>query len=51
MSVELTTAPSTFSLTAVEDYGCFISDEAVDRIIKKAKRPGDLHIVHINSTY
>ena len=43
--------PTAFKLACVEDYELLIGAEAVDRILKKAERLRDLHIVNINSTY
>lgn len=43
--------PPKLSLPKVEDFAPLIGDEAVDRILGKAKALGDLHIVNINSTY
>ncbi len=40
-----------FELTSVEDYVPLIGAEAVDRILAKAERLYDLHVVNINSTY
>jgi trehalose synthase len=39
------------ALTSVEDYEPLVGAETVDRILKKATRLQDLHIVNINSTY
>lgn len=38
-------------LTTVEDYGPLVGAEAVERILTKAARLHDLHVVHVNSTY
>ena len=38
-------------MVRIEDYEQFVGSEAVERVIAKAKRFGDRHIVHINSTY
>ncbi len=38
-------------LVSVEDYERFAGAETVDRILRKADRLRDLHVVHINSTY
>lgn len=38
-------------LISVEDYEPHIGAETVERILAKARRIGDLHIVHVNSTY
>lgn len=40
-----------FHVTAVGDYEPLIGGEAVERILKKAERLRDLHIVNVNSTY
>jgi len=42
---------SDFKLATVDDYELLIGPEAVERILKKAERLRDLHIVNINSTY
>ena len=41
----------TFKLTSVEDYEPLVGAETVERILKKAERLHDLHVVNINSTY
>ncbi len=43
--------PSEFKLASVEDYELLIGAEAVERILKKAERLHDIHVVNINSTY
>lgn len=43
--------PSKFSLTSVDDYASLIGGETVDRILEKAERLRDFHVVNINSTY
>jgi trehalose synthase len=40
-----------FRLCTVEDFEDLIGAEAVERILKKAARLRDLHVVNINSTY
>ncbi len=40
-----------FKLTSVEDYESLIGGEAVERLLAKAERLRDLHVVNINSTY
>lgn len=40
-----------FELPKVEAYGPYIGAESVDRILAKAARLQDLHIVNVNSTY
>lgn len=42
---------SNFRLTSVEDYVELIGVEAVDRILTKAQRLSDVHIVNVSSTY
>jgi trehalose synthase len=45
-------APTTpLRLNSVADYEPLIGAETVDRVLKKAERLSDFHIVHINSTY
>lgn len=39
------------SLTGVEDYEALIGTPAVERILRKAERLRDLHVVNVNSTY
>ncbi len=43
--------PSEFRLVSVEDYEALIGAEAVERILKKAERLHDMHVININSTY
>jgi trehalose synthase len=43
--------PRSFSLTSVADYEHLVGAETVDRILAKAHKLRDLHVVHINSTY
>ena len=43
--------PQAFELTSVEDYERLVGAETVERILKKAERLRDLHVVNINSTY
>lgn len=43
--------PTEFKLVSVEDYELLIGAEAVERILKKAERLHDMHVVNINSTY
>lgn len=40
-----------FSLTSAENYEPFIGAEALERILTKAERLKDLHVVNVNSTY
>ncbi len=42
---------SAFRLTAVEEYQSLVGSETVERILKKADRLRDLHVVNVNSTY
>ena len=35
----------------VEDYERYVGAEAVERILSKAARLRDRHVVHVNSTY
>ncbi|MFN3745882.1 MAG: glycosyltransferase [Hyphomicrobiaceae bacterium] len=41
----------TFRLSSIEDYEPFIGGESVERILRKADRLRDMHVVNINSTY
>ncbi len=43
--------PSEFKLASVEDYELLIGAETAERILKKAERLRDMHVVNINSTY
>jgi len=43
--------PSDFKLVSVEDYESTAGTETVERILKKAARLRDLHVVNVNSTY
>ncbi len=38
-------------LVTMDDYRPLIGAEAVDRILRKAEKLRDIHVVHINSTY
>jgi trehalose synthase len=38
-------------LTTLDDYAPLVGDETVDRIRAKATALGDIHVVHVNSTY
>ena len=40
-----------FRMVSVEDYEPFVGTPTVERILEKAYRLRDLHVVHINSTY
>ena len=39
------------SLTTVEDYESLVGAEVVERVLAKARRLSDLHVININSTY
>lgn len=43
--------PSAFRRTCVEDYEALIGPQAVERILSKAAKLRDLHVVNVNSTY
>jgi trehalose synthase len=43
--------PSGFALASVESYEPLVGAETTDRILKKAERLLDLHVVNVNSTY
>lgn len=47
----LSTEPRDFALTSVEDYEPLVGAETVRRILAKAERLRDLHIINVNSTY
>jgi hypothetical protein len=38
-------------LVSVEDYEPLVGGETVERILRKAARLRDLHVVHMSSTY
>lgn len=38
-------------ITQVEDYEQFVGAETVDRILNKARKIGDMHVAHVNSTF
>ena len=40
-----------FRLAGVQDYEPLIGAEAVERIVKKGRSLGDVHVVNVNSTY
>lgn len=43
--------PHPFSLTSVESYELLVGAETVERVLKKADKLRDLHVININSTY
>ncbi len=43
--------PAPCQLIGVEDYAPLVGEETVERILAKAHRMRDLHVVHVNSTY
>jgi trehalose synthase len=43
--------PFPFGLTSVEGYEPLVGAETVERILKKADKLRDLHVVNVNSTY
>ena len=45
------TDAAAFQLVGVEDYEPLVGGETVERILRKASRLRDLHVVHVNSTY
>jgi trehalose synthase len=45
------TEPTGFRLTSIADYEPLIGAQAVERLLQKAARLRDLHVVHVNSTY
>jgi trehalose synthase len=45
------TAPRNFSLVSVEDYEPLVGPESIERLLRKAARLSDLHIVNVSSTY
>jgi trehalose synthase len=48
---DLARASSEFRLTTVEDYVPLVGAATVERILEKARRLSDLHLVNVNSTY
>jgi trehalose synthase len=51
MDVSLTRSSVEPHLTTIEDYEPLVGSETVERIVKKAEKLHDLHVVNINSTY
>jgi trehalose synthase len=47
----ITTDAQEFALASVQDYEPLVGAEAIERILKKAERLSDLHIVNVSSTY
>ncbi len=43
--------PAPTKLVTLEDYAPLVGEETVERILAKARRLANLHIVHVNSTY
>ena len=43
--------PLAFEKVSVETYEPLIGGETVERILKKAEKLSDIHIVNVNSTY
>ena len=39
------------SLPSVETYEPLVGNEAIERIMRKAERLSDLHVINVNSTY
>lgn len=50
MTVAQDKAPA-FKAAAVEDYAGVVGGATLERILQKARRVRDLHVVHVNSTY
>jgi trehalose synthase len=50
MTILQSPVPS-FKLPTVENYEPLVGAETVERILRKASRLGDLHVVNVNSTY
>jgi trehalose synthase len=50
MTIIQNAVPS-FKLVTVENYETLVGAETVERILRKAFRLRDLHVVHVNSTY
>ena len=48
---KLMSEPSALMLTTVEDYAPLVGPETIERILQKAAKLRDLHVVNINSTY
>ncbi len=48
---DATKSPGFFRLTSVEDYEPLVGVETVERLLRKAERLRDLHVVHVSSTY
>ncbi len=43
--------PASFTLPSVEAYEPLVGSEATDRILEKARKLSDLHVINVNSTY
>ena len=41
----------TYALTTIEDYEPLVGSETIERILEKAGKLRDLHVVNVNSTY
>jgi len=41
----------TYTLTTIEDYEPLVGSETIERILEKAGKLRDLHVVNVNSTY
>jgi trehalose synthase len=51
MDVSLTRSSAEPHLTTIDDYEPLVGSETVERIVKKAEKLHDVHVVNINSTY
>jgi trehalose synthase len=49
--LERTTEPSSLGVHSLESYGPLIGRERIKRILRKADKIRDLHIVHVSSTF
>jgi trehalose synthase len=49
--LERTTEPSSLGVHSLESYKPLIGRERIERILKKADKIRDLHIVHVSSTF
>jgi trehalose synthase len=49
--VTTTSEPSTLGLHSLENYEPLIGSERVNRILRKAEKIRDLHVIHVSSTF
>jgi trehalose synthase len=49
--LQRTTEPSTLGVHSLESYEPLVGRERIERILRKADKIRDLHIVHVSSTF